>query len=119
MLNKKVFWWLGCFMFAFVCHTNAQTERYQYDVPNPYYPPTNLERYQVDYEVKTWTAVDESLVALLDLEAIEAHRQAQQRVEIVDVPTGLTIVIYAADEAGAQKARLRQSLPENTEKRAP
>jgi hypothetical protein len=119
MLNKKVVGWIGCFMFIFIWNINAQTERYQQDVPNPYHPPTNLERYQVDYEIKTWTNVNDSLVAFLDLEAIEEYRALNQRVEIIDIPTGLTIIIYAVAEAGSKKAAVRNTLSENLEKREP
>lgn len=71
---------------------------------NNYQPPTNLERYQVDYEVKNMSLPDPAQIAQLDLDAIESSRQLDQRVEVVDAPTGLTLIVYSAKEAGQKKA---------------
>ena len=92
-----------------VSNVHAQTERFQHEVANPYHPPTHLERYKIDYEVKNWTTIDEQLLDRLDLAAIEAARQLHERVEWVDAPTGLTIIIYSVEEAGQKKALPRNA----------
>ena len=108
MLKKKVFWWVFCTMLALPTFTFAQSERYIDKESMPYSPPNNLERYQVDYEVKNWTSVDENLVNQLDLSQIDDQRLVDQRVEVVDPNTGLTIIIYSATEAGQQKYQQRR-----------
>lgn len=77
------------------CFSFGQTERKM----TPVHSPTNIERYQDDYELKNYTFVDgdSSILNSIDLDDYESLRQMDQNIEIDIVLNGTPqmLIIYA------------------------
>ena len=81
----------------------GQTERKM----TPIHIPTNIERYQVDYELKDYTFVngDSSILTLINLEQYEHLRLQNQDVEISDDSTEKIIILFSIDKAINRKSK--------------
>jgi hypothetical protein len=81
----------------------GQTERKM----TPIHIPTNIERYQLDYELKDYTFVngDSSILTLINLEQYEHLRLQNQDVEISDDSTEKIIILFSIDKAIARKTK--------------
>ena len=66
-----------------------------------HFDESKIQRYQKDYELKdfTLTASNEAVLYQLDLDAVEHHRDPFADVEVTDIPTGLTIILYSEERA--------------------
>ncbi len=62
----------------------------------PITPPTPMERYGIDYELKDYIFIngDSTVLNQLDLNSIEQYRSMSEDVEIIDSNTGLTIILF-------------------------
>lgn len=97
---------LGSFAFG-------QTERKM----TPVHSPTNIERYQDDYELKNYTFVDgdSSILNSIQLDEYESLRQMDQNIEIDivinDIPQKL--IIYAIRNIRKKNTLTIQSISKN------
>lgn len=87
-------------LLAFVCILNLlhaqidQTSKYNPQLA----PPSNTERYGVDYILKDYvfTDGDSSVIELLDLDFLEQFRKNDVDVIETDPVTGQLVLLYAA-----------------------
>ncbi len=91
----------------------GQTERKM----TPVHSPTNIERYQDDYELKNYTFVDgdSSILNSIQLDEYESLRQMDQNIEIDivinDIPQKL--IIYAIRNVRKRNTLMIQSISNN------
>ena len=67
-------------------------------------PPTNVERYGVDYELKNIRTPDPKVLAELDLDQYESLRQQTSDVEVNDAQNNVIIVLYALEKTMLKKS---------------
>lgn len=79
----------------------GQTERKM----TPIHIPTNIERYQVDYELKDFTFVDgdSSILTLINLDQLEEQRLRNLDTEIYIPAIEKTIILFSIDKATLRK----------------
>jgi len=58
--------------------------------------PTNIERYEVDYKLKSHVFIDgdSSVLNQIDLRLLEEYRDTTEDVEITDPTTGLKVILF-------------------------
>ncbi|MBL1279175.1 MAG: hypothetical protein COA33_002840 [Fluviicola sp.] len=85
---------LTLLIFGFMDNLIAQDTKSKGAIPVP--PPSNIERYGVDYELKDYVFVngDSSILNLLDIEYIEYLRSETQNIEVIDATSGVTIILF-------------------------
>lgn len=111
---KKIF----LLFFVILCsvQAKAQTEsRIKETYIHGQKPFSSVEdRINIDFEIKGNPQVSKTTLAQIDLIAVEQHRQPNTRTEIVDTLTGLTLVVYSAEETTLKKiARLSSTIDAN------
>lgn len=91
----------------------GQTERKM----TPIHIPTNIERYQLDYELKDYTFVegDSSILNSIDLDEYESMRQMNQNIEVQIVlnNTPQNLIIYAIINLRKKNSTSIQTTPKN------
>lgn len=72
--------------------SKAQTGKAAIEAPRP----TNVERFKIDYEIKGWTIIQDTVkLNSLNLDYFDALRDLNVDKEVFDRPTLLTIILYA------------------------
>jgi hypothetical protein len=79
----------------------GQTERKM----TPVRIPTNIQRYQDDYELKNYDFEDgdSSVLNSIDLKQYESFRQLNENVEIVLDFIHTTLILYSVDSVGRRE----------------
>jgi hypothetical protein len=79
----------------------GQTERKM----TPVHSPSNIERYQDDYELKNYTFVDgdSSILNSIQLDEYESLRQMDQNIEIDLTDLNQTLILYSVNSAGRKE----------------
>lgn len=92
LILPALFW--GSFAFG-------QTERKM----TPVHSPSNIERYQDDYELKNYTFVDgdSSILNSIQLDEYESLRQMDQNIEIDLTDLNQTLILYSVNSLGRKE----------------
>jgi hypothetical protein len=79
----------------------GQTERKM----TPVHSPSNIERYQDDYELKNYTFVDgdSSILNSIQLDEYESLRQMDQNIEIDLTDLNQTLILYSVNSVGRKE----------------
>lgn len=79
----------------------AQVEKEQRQV----FIPNNLQRYQLDYEIKNAAQIDTVLVFSLQLDQFDPLRHETNDVEIFDPVHQVTIILYSIQRCQQNKSK--------------
>ncbi|MBI2720593.1 MAG: hypothetical protein HYX39_00310 [Bacteroidetes bacterium] len=70
----------------------------------PYYIPSNVERYKKDYSIKGWNAIqDTSKINQLNLNYYDSIRNDILDLEVPDAATSLIVIVYSKIKATNNK----------------